>query len=712
MEFFGARRGYWREGIQSCPQLCALFDIPGEVTDAMVAEFMEELGREAAKTGDEELIKQERAIPRMLLTCAARLGRSGARVKPGARVMVAQPAGVAKAGATRLLAASDKLLFRSETPTLEAQFAKIGKPFFLVDTGRSASDRKHIVAFYDAMGIRRLRDSYTAEVDARSGEDTTGQSSAELAGLTSVLRALARVMPRVEKHREHLSTGGWVFQDRLKSLGAAGEIRVIRDLSVRMTLKGVGSMSAPETARYDPKEAVLLVEDAALDDLLAHTPGLADGLIPCIYEGNGEDDLVEIIELLLSRSNLSAMNKYLDRRHFPSVEMEESAEDALLTRLGEVLDFGMHRRLQRRFPVLADKDFTLWRKREVSAQLTALDAANPKAAATRAARILLEALDVKSPETSLLEAMVTIFTAESLSDIPAALFVEKTEPRPEVELTDIKPEPEEAAPEPARWDPEPELPPVLEPEPSLGFGLFDKVASFFRGDEEEDTATAASAAPPEWTTGNNLSPTDKIRSQLDFSGDMLDNVYSGNAPAGFFYDPASLPTPYYYGVQAYGATFDPASQEWRAKGLPDLSHLEHLPPSAHVVRFKGKLAPGRSQLPIPMFARLRGKPRAMDGNDNRVGSVKRRADGGYEITITGGAAVMVEFEVQLQSMPDLDIGERGRLSPALSRPTMDFEDLPERVQQFIETQRRNTDMTDSEKALLVAEFVQKNYCYD
>lgn len=770
LEFFGERRGYWSEGFRVCPKLCELFDIPSEVTDEMIRDFMEEIGREVKKEGDEAVIKADPAIPRMLLKCAAHLGGQGVRIDAKVPAIVAK-AVMAKKKTLRLLSALDPLLFRSETPTLEAQFKAIGKPFYLVETGRSAEDRQRLVAFSDAMGIRRLRDSYTAEVDSKSGQDTTRQSGAQLAMLTKILNAMARVMPRVQKQREHLEESGWVYDKRLKSLGAAGEIRLIRNLSVKMTLKGVGSVSAPEIARYNPKERTLLVEDAALDNLADHSWGLAEGLIPCIYQGNGEDDLVEIVELLLQRSSLASMNKYLDARHFPVVEMEEDPEDALLVRLGEVLDYGIYRKLIGRFPALKDCDFNRWRNPALQAKLVAVTGKTPKAKTTAAANVLLADLGLKSPETELLEAFVTVFTAETLGDIPSEIFVEPRQPQPEVELSEIErpAEPELDQPEPAAepaekeksswldsllgrdkekpepppgveerrpafdWEaasiPEP-VPEAPEPQPGLGgFSLFDKVAGFFGGNDDDapqSTGTngggfwdrgssggsGSGGGGLDWMSGNNLSPTQHIGPQLNVSGDALSQTTTGTAPAGFFYDPAPLPRPYTYGVQVYGATFNARRQEWTPRGVPNLSHLKNLPHSVHTVRMKGVLSPGVSQLPIPMYGRMMGKIRAVDGDDHRIGQLKRRPDGGYEIKITGRKDIHVEFHVELLKVPDLGMGQVGaKLDPALTEPTQALSEMPPAVQQWVrEIGRRK--LKDNEVAVLAAEFVQKNYCYD
>ena len=738
VEYFGKRRGYWSRGVKDCPELCALFGIPTEVTDEMVQNFLKEVSRDISKSSDKEVIAEEPAIPRMLLTCAARLGKNGVTVGKNLKVFVSKQCDGKEEGAVRVMAASDVLLFMSETPTLEALFSKAGT-FYLVETGR-AGEREEIIAFYNAMKIRRLRDSYTAVVDSKSGRDTTSSSGGRLQGLKTVLHALAMVMPRVEKQRDHLEPSGWVYRERLKPLGEAGTIHVIRNLQVRMALEGVGSVSDAMTARFDPQKKILLIEEAVLDDPVAYSPGLAEGLIPCIFEGNGEDDLVEIVELLLNRSSTQAMNNYLDRRHFPKVEMKESAGEQRLMRLANLLNYSFHENLRSHFESLKDCDFDKWRDPRLHEKIAAVPSKNPNSAATEVARLLLHALGVADDEEPLVKVLANTFKADSINGVPMELQQTASQPEPEhnVELGEIDRKPPEAEgpttseddhqtkellPEKS-WDAEPVVAPPPEPEvePGGGFGLFEKISSWFGQDDSEPAGVSSGSngvQVPGWATGNNLRPVDEIGSQLGFTGlnDGGGGSASGgatdNAPAGFYYDPCPLPRPHNYGIQKYGTAFNPSSQEWTDDGLPSFDHLEQLSPSAHVVRFRGLLSPGLSQLPVPMYGRMNGKPRALDGKEDRLGPVKRRSDRGYEITVKGGSPVQVEFEIQLQTVPDLDEGPTGtqKLAPELSRPTMAWEDLPGEVQKWIENQRFNN-LNDSEQALAVAAFVQSRYCYD
>ena len=89
--YFGAYRGYFQRAAAELPLLCRLFAIASEVTAATIAEFLGELGaRLAARrppaaagpaaSADELAPIDDPALPRLLLACYARLGKSGVAV--------------------------------------------------------------------------------------------------------------------------------------------------------------------------------------------------------------------------------------------------------------------------------------------------------------------------------------------------------------------------------------------------------------------------------------------------------------------------------------------------------------------------------------------------------------------------------------------------------------------------------------------------------
>src|SRR5690606_27830578 len=123
----------------------------------------------------------------------------------------------------------------------------------------------------------------------------------------------------------------------------------------------------------------------------------------------GEEQVTDLLEILLPLVTREAMDAYLDRRHFP-VSSARSARDPLAERLGELLDYGLHRRLERAFPELDGADFEPWRT-----------------AREGDARTLLSLLGV-TPSREAVDALHKLLTAPSLEKLPEALRERAPEP--------------------------------------------------------------------------------------------------------------------------------------------------------------------------------------------------------------------------------------------------------------------------------------------
>ncbi|MEL6181736.1 MAG: hypothetical protein AAFS10_22440, partial [Myxococcota bacterium] len=249
LPLFGQRRGYWQQGLERCPHLCNLFQIAPEVTSTMVAHFLREIGNDVVDQGDQPLLQENPALPRMLLNCYAALGAEVKGVPRLAPVILAEQRGGKTPGAQRLVSASTRNLLRSDTPTLEAMFEGVGT-FFLAARG-GAEERSSIAQFHDALGVRRLRDAYTLKVD-EAGQDRSTARSLQLNALRGVLRALLGVLPRVQAQRTLLTEEGWVFDERLRALAGSGRLKAIEQLRVSYQLVGVGTVQSESSAVYDP----------------------------------------------------------------------------------------------------------------------------------------------------------------------------------------------------------------------------------------------------------------------------------------------------------------------------------------------------------------------------------------------------------------------------------------------------------------------------
>ncbi|MCA8922165.1 MAG: hypothetical protein KDD82_10180 [Planctomycetes bacterium] len=459
LSLFGARRGYWVDGLSRCPQLCQLFGIGAAVTPRHVLEFLTQIGREARVDGDLPLLENERALPHMLLACYAWLGRRGAEEGAWEQalprdvpvILARERGGGADAGRQRLLAANTPTLFRSETPALEALFAEVGS-FQLTEGG--PRDDPDVEAFLRGMGIPRLRDAYRVSADGDSGADRSRERVDQLEALRATLGNLAGVLPRVQAQRTQLSPEGWVYAERLRPLCRAGSLRAIEALRVRYVLEGVGEVLREASAAYDPERSVLLVDTRVLDDLAAHTTGLAMGILPCIFSGQAGEQLIDVVELLLSHRSRARMEDYLDRRLFPAGETRVTPLDRLTERISELLDYGLGQKLARRFSSLEAGSLERWRDPELlerMARWLGRDAATEEAhrwsaeASGFVASHLLQAVGVDEPEPELLEALSACLQAEALADLPESLFeVPRAEPEAPPRL-EAPPRPEGSA---------------------------------------------------------------------------------------------------------------------------------------------------------------------------------------------------------------------------------------------------------------------------
>ncbi len=754
LALFGRRRGYWPTGIEHCPRLCRLFAIPGEVTAEAVAGLLEEIAREVEGEGDQRVLDLDPAVPRMLVACQAFLGeRAGSEPGPPPGEPTAEPlipktwpvilacsvgppaGGRDRHDRRRLVAAGAAGLYRSDAPTLEALFSRAGE-LLLAEAG-GGEERPGLDRFLDLMGVPLLRNAYTVEA-ADSGRDVTDECRQELQSWRTTLRALVSVLPRVEAQRTLLRQGGWVYRERLASLGAAGRIRAIRELQVRLVLPGVGSVETATPAAYDPRRDALLVDAAALAEPADHVTGLASGLMPCIYDGPGEDQLIDVVEILLPQATAPRMNAYLDRRHFPRVAAVETAGERLATRLGEILDFGLAERLAMRFPALAAVDLEAWRSGELPRRLRRAE--DPEAAAA-----LLLAGPPEADE-ELTAALATLFRVASLSDVPrdllgsvASVRVDEIEER---SVASPRAEGSEVGVAAGRRSEGPESPVEEEvasaPSPRGGAsgGFLGGLARLYQGVRDVLALGGGSAAAGEGAyrdadpgaeetpslRGANVTSSAAPFGSPAFIGPQFGagqqarmQAAGASADAVFVHRPASLPPPYLYAVSALGASFDARHQRWLPAGAYH-GWKRALRRSGHKVVFHGRLPPGRHQLPVPLYGRMAGNI-GVDASPELIGKTRRDAHGQIVLQVLGAAPVTVRYEIDLLEVPELGAARRaGGAAPArvddrLLAPTLAPRRLPREVRTWLAGQRARQ-RSPWEQATAAADLVKSRYLYD
>ncbi|MEX1365919.1 MAG: hypothetical protein AB1Z98_22520, partial [Nannocystaceae bacterium] len=766
LEQFGQRRGYWERGRQHCPTLCRLFGIRDAVSPAVLVAFLEEIADDAQTRGDQVLLATEPALPRMMLRAYAALGAHDEA--PPAPLVLCRQCGGEGAGALRLRPPEDPLVLRSDSPALEAMFAAAGT-FFAAAAG-PLEDRAAIDAYYETCGLARLRDAYEIEVDD-VGEDLAPHYAEAIAGLRASLRGLLGTLPRIQLQRTHLSSEGWAYRTRLAPLASTGPIRVRAGLRVHYVLRGVGRARAHATAVYDPHVGALLVDQAVVDDPGANITGLAQGIMACIYDGAGEQQLVDIVELLLRLGTRERMDAYLDQRFFPTAA--EPALDPgarLAARVGELFDYGLDRRLSARFEELQGRALDRWREPSLFAAVPA----DPEQAVRTVVARLLGAIELTDAGQPLVEALALLLSAASLSDVPAGLLAPPLS-RPEPELDpSTRPEPAsgpttnppEDSPDqgslaqlearlaeligrrepPSRSgaSPGPDdeglrdvlLPPAIDrpPRDTDDHGWLDDLA--------DPTDSANGAAPnhieppptaeggfwsrlarrlgfadevptparPPWAErgANVLAPTPFVGPQLWVRGAALRELATQRVPMGLLHQPRVLPAPYRYVVHTLGSDFEPSTQRWQPRPLPRLPGLYEGEPSGSTVAFAGTLAPGRSVVPIPLYGDI-VRMEVVDADPKRVQPRGRAAAGSAVVEVHGDTPVQIRYEVSLRRPPILTEGHVEGWP--LPRPTVALHELPRPVREWIE-RNPSAERGAWEQARRVEAFVQRHYLYD
>jgi hypothetical protein len=345
--YFGPHRGTWERAPHLYPRLTSLFQIPETLQAEVVLRFLQQIA-------SGELLAP---AMRLLRNCLAFLSEQGAMVPRDWKVL---PARQLPEGTEALVAASQKGVVRSNSPTLAALFGQ-GGTLWVVET----DDPEHGKALGDLfarLGILRLRDSYTVHTDS-SGTDVTEKLGDSVAAFRKLLAAIDQVLPRLRAARPEWNEGEWLAETHLKPFATAAPIRVIEGLQLVYTLIDVSSVTVTASIAYDPEEQRLLISSQAVQEPQHFAVELAEGLVECIYQGPGSENLIDLLNLLLLFGTEKSMNTYLDQRHFPRPFVETGpGSESWRKRLGEILDYGLHKVLERRHKELEKANWDAWRE--------------------------------------------------------------------------------------------------------------------------------------------------------------------------------------------------------------------------------------------------------------------------------------------------------------------------------------------------------------
>lgn len=821
-QYFGSRRGYFSRGAAELPLLCRLFHIPTEVTTDTLVAFLIELGTDVARAagsgaafpgaGTDALIPiTEEALPRRLLGCYAWLGKSGVGVPRNLPLILCTQRGQAAPRAADafvppelsdeeperpagLLSASAPALYRSDTPLLESLFAAAGRLRLTVRGPREA--QADIDRFYDLLAIPRLREVYTVEADSAIGADVTSQYRQAIDRLLGALQALLAVLPRVAAQRKQLTRTAWVFEPRLRALLESGGhgIRALRPLGVRYALPGVGQVRAEQAAVYSPARGELLIDAAALLEPLVHLSGLTQGLLPCIYDGQQQEQLADIIEILLPLWTAERMHAYLDRRHFPAVDPGgeaawpmgrsqslSAAEPSSANELSELPSGGLIAAASAdRSPPIIPLDPEQRAAADAAAAFRELRAEIYREAEQREplaqdpARVLQIGPMKTRPEDLAALAELTsqrsggalydgslAFPSSSVSSgntsgsysagsdvrvdsaharLEQALPAASPPPSPRLspsppsgaagpggrsvaagersEPADFRRPAPASTPAAAAWHSlhvmsDPLLcPPPIAPAAAPAAGLWQRLRSLITG---SGGSADALERPIGWGQGSSFGVQSGIAAQLWATPEVLSDLRAQPPSAQLRFEPGRLPSPYLYAVHSLGVVFNPLTQTWEDPDAVDpwsVVQRSDLPPTGRLVQFEGVLAPGDNLLPLPLFARLSGRVQLFGHSDAAHSRVGPAGPGRLVVQVAGSEPLRVRYQAALREAPSLTHSEDLPSLPSQwLQPTLHRKQLPEEVQDFLRTQKRQHRSAWT-RALAVQSFVQWRYRYD
>lgn len=774
--FFGRQRGYWEQGGQHYPRLLEAFDIPRSVRPLDVLRFLGQLPeRLKPASSGAGLGLPDASWVRQLLACYALLGRSGEPIPLETPYLLVEPRGpahpptsaeTAELSELRLVSPFTVAVFRSNTPTLEALFSKVGH-FWKVVQG-PVEDREGLELFHQRLRIPRISEAWSLHVQVEPEKERTQALTPAIEALRRVLRALLEVYPRLRAHRSTLEPSGWQAELRLRGLVRGGHIRAFEQLKALYQLPGVGETSVEAKALYDTRSESLMLDVRALLEPQLHRSELAMGLLPTLYDGPGADQLVDILELLLPLEETRHMQAYLDRRHFPVAMRALDPLDRLQERWVELCGLGLLAALRERFEFLASADLTPWESASFWSQCrvelpTSLE--RPRLSVDEKLRLTArftaeQLLSVAHGERSgaeqdrllltlyrLLLAENPLRTLRQLGLLPAAQVEDAVNPgssafdqpwREGWELASAEASSPLASaqsgasevadePLPGRDNPSTSAD-TPEPNPT-GFwqtvregGLLRRLNALWQRAGGETPAPRpagdrqAELLPPSWSEpGGIIRPLSFVESNAWATEELRQALRQRPSPLRLRVQPFPLTAPWGYSILTVGARFFPKRQRWLELPL-ELSAYQPGEPTARRVKLEGTIPVGLGLLPMPLYSRLHGGVE-VKGSPADAARLKllpsQRGIQPISVRAAGNNAepLSVRYEVELLEPPSLLPGGMVSPSPALLETSLPLTAMPEPVQRWVR-QLKQRALPPHLRALEVRQFVVGHFCYD
>ncbi|HNV71244.1 MAG TPA: hypothetical protein PKO06_16185, partial [Candidatus Ozemobacteraceae bacterium] len=624
--WFGNRRGYWESGVRQFPLLCRACQIPTEPDVATLEQFLKELHQSVVTYGDASILQNDTGLVHLLMHNYVTIGLYAKRLNREWKVCLCREVGPGVCQdppLMRLVTLDEPALYLSDTPSLEQEFARAGR--FCVVLRASGSEQEKVDAFYLTQGIQRIRDAYRVVVERDQLADRTNEYQRQILSIRALIRSLAAIVPRIRLGRPSLLAGGWQ-ETKLHLLGSSGAVRAIAQLSVKMILPGVGEVMSSAPAVYDADEGRLLLDTQVLERPEDFCGELASGLLPCLYQGPGEEGLRDLLEILLPLRTEEAMYAYLDRRHFPTAARLQGPLERLGERLGQILDFGWPTRFERRFPEIGAPAWERWRHAGFLRHLSQV-ASLPEHADEYAGWVtallpeLMQEIELRSDQEEVRRLLLETLKAESLSDVPLELFAEvKTTASTSVSRPTSTEALEQILPgssgllsggtsgneahqgqtnlpviDPASWQPAPVA--------SSEQGLFGRVMSWLFGASkvvasESRFAPRLSISMPEPATSAEAC----VREAL-----IVQDWVSWN--------PTPVPAPWQFGIHTLAGVFSSESQSWSCEDyeLVLATGTEEQRAVRGQVRLQVRVGGGEHLLPMPLYSRLHSGPTVIHG---------------------------------------------------------------------------------------------------
>lgn len=644
--YFGPYRGTWERANSRFPTLTSLFQIPEHLSPHAILEFFQQLASGAHPD----------CPPRILVNGLAFLSQTGTLPSPDWRVLLAREFPTHE---TQLVSAAQQGVFRSNSPTLASLFGQ-GGTLYVVET----DDPEHgqaLATLYERLGIPKLRNSYTVQPHD-SGSDITDRTTELVVQFRTLLRAIDRVLPRLRAARPEWVDGEWLSESQLRPFTTTASIRVIDGLQLLYRLPNVSTVLVEAAIAFDPDERRLLVSSEAVADPQRYAVELAEGLSDCIYQGQGSENLVDLLNLLLLFGSEDQMNAYLDQRHFPRpFDNRESGDEPWRKRLGEILDYGLHRALERRFPELDRARWQNWR--------------DPNwLPAEPSISEFLRCLGVESPSAELIEAFAEMMESEEVS-LPSQ------EGQLQIVRTPSK------MPEQTGESSSSQAASALQPEKGRSsFSSFrERLAQKF---------------------SNILNRNLKFERSIALNEELPDVAESYRHPPEhhILYSDNDLKDHNKYCLSSLCSNFDSKSQRY-VEGWTAWKPI--FLPSGKIVQFSGSPTSPSFPLPVPLHSRMVGDPVFESSNDSIIGPNQL---GLYEIS--GTAEAGLSYNVELSLEPEYRHLDRlDDVDPRLISTTVMLDQLPADIRKWIDWAKRSG-LPHWQLADRATEFVRASYKYD